>query len=317
MLTARMSVESLDLRTRDGWSLRADVHSPAGVPVGVAVLAHAAMARRSEFYRPKDASLASSLVDSGWVVIAFDFRGHGDSRPSADEGGAFAYDDFVARDLSTVCAFAREQAGSGRRLVVVGHSLGGHVALAAQGAGFIDVDAIVGIAAAPPFLREHEPSLARWAVKRAVFAAMLAVSRRAGRFPARILRLGSDDESWACCEDFARFASTDAWVSADGRVDYRAALGLVRVPVLQVVSEGDRFECVPECGERFISCCGGPREVFRVKTGDDGGPAPSHMGLVTSGRARSVWGRIERWMRASAVVSRSDDLRRSERSSPG
>ncbi len=312
-----MALESLDIRTRDGWSLRADVHTPEGASAGVAVLAHAAMARRTEFYRPEDASLASFLVDRGWIVVAFDFRGHGDSRPTAGEGGAYAYDDFVAGDLSAICEFAREQARGGRPVVVLGHSLGGHVALAAQGTGAIAVDAVVGIAAAPPFLREHEPSLARWMVKRAVFAAMLAVARRAGRFPARLLRLGSDDETLACCEDLARFASTDRWASVDGRVDYRASLANVRVPVLQVVSEGDRFECVPECGERFIACCGGPWEVLRVEEGDDGGPPPGHMELVTSRRVRSVWERVDRWMRGAAVVSRTDGPRRPERFFPG
>lgn len=312
-----MPVESMDLRTRDGWSLRADVHSPSRSLAGVAVLAHAAMARRTEFYRPRDASLASFLVDRGWVVIAFDFRGHGDSRPAAAEGGAFAYDDFVARDLSAVCEFAHEQADPGRPVVVVGHSLGGHVALSAQGTGAIDVDAIVGIGAAPPYLRESEPSRARWLVKRAVFAGMLALSRRHGYFPARLLRVGSDDETRAFCEDFARVASTGRWTSADGRTDYRAALARVRIPVLQVVSEGDRFECIPECGARFIACCGGPSEVIRVERGDDGGGPPSHMGLVTSPHVRSVWERIDRWMRVVPVLSRRDGSRRSRRSSPG
>ncbi len=312
---APLPVESIDIRTRDGWSLRADIHSPAGEPAGVAVLAHAAMARRTEFYRPKDASLAAFLVDRGWRVVVFDFRGHGDSRPLAGEGGAYAYDDFIARDLSAVCEFAREQAGPSRPVVVVGHSLGGHVALAAQGTGAIDVDAIVGIAAAPPFLREHEPSLARWMVKRAVFAGMLALSRRVGHFPARLLRLGSDDETRASCEDFARFASTGRWVSADGRIDYRAALSKVRIPVLQVVSDGDRFECVPECGARFIACCGGPHEVLWIEHGDDGGLPPSHMGLVTSRSVQSVWGRIDRWMCATPAVNRNDDRRPSAGSS--
>jgi predicted alpha/beta hydrolase len=291
------SVESLDVRTSDGWSLRADVRSPQGTPAGVAVLAHAAMARRSEFHRETGASFATFLVERGWRVVAFDFRGHGDSRPSAGEGGAFTYDDYVFRDLVAVCAFAREQASAGGPLVVVGHSLGGHTAAAAQGVGVIDVDAIVGVASAPPFLLEHEPSLARRAAKRAAMASMLAVARRVGRFPARALRLGSDDESTASCEDYDRFARTGKWTSRDGRVDYLGALSAVRIPLLEVVSEGDRFECVPVCGERFARSFGGPSDVVRVTQADDGGPAPSHMGLMTSRRSRGSWQGIEAWMR--------------------
>ena len=141
-------------------------------------------------------------------------------------------------------------------------------------------------------------------VKRATLAAIVAVSRRLGRFPARRLGVGSDDESRAALEDFQRFARTGRWTSADGRVDYRAALGRVRVPVLQLVSDGDRLECPPACGARFIALCGGEREVIRVSASDDGGPPPDHMGLVTGGRVTRAWDGVEAWMRARVVAAR-------------
>jgi hypothetical protein len=123
------------------------------------------------------------------------------------------------------------------------------------------------------------------------------MSRRLGRFPARALRLGSDDEPRACIEDIERFARTGMWQSADGGVDYLSSLARVRVPILQMVSDGDRIECSPECGERFVAHCGGRREILRIARSDDGSPPPDHMGLVTSGRTQSSWERAEKWMR--------------------
>jgi predicted alpha/beta hydrolase len=295
---ARPPVEQIEIRTADGWSLRAEVREPAAQAAGVAVLAHAMMARRTEF----DRGVSQMLVERGWRVVAFDFRGHGDSGPRAGQCAGWGYDDYVARDLPAVCEFAREQAGRRLPVVLVGHSLGGHVALAAQGAGRIGVDAIAAVAA-NVWLRELEPLPARWLVKRAALAGVLAVCRRVGRFPARALRMGSDDEPRAYFEDFARFARTGAWASADGRADYLAALERVRVPVLQLVSEGDRLECVPECGERFVARCRGPRELLRLANDDAGGPAPSHMALVTGGRTRGAWARVEAWMRSAAVAT--------------
>ncbi|HEY3818159.1 MAG TPA: alpha/beta fold hydrolase [Polyangiaceae bacterium] len=294
--------ESIDVRTSDGWSLRADVHEPGGAPVGVAVLAHAMMARRSEFERPRGAGLASRLVARGWRVVAFDFRGHGDSTAPAREGGTYGYDDLVAKDLPAVHEFVRSRLRRKAPVVLVGHSLGGHVGLASQGTGLVSFDAVVCVGA-NVWLRDLEPLRPRWLVKRATLAAILAVSRRVGRFPARLLRLGSDDESRAYFEDFERFARTGGWTSADGGVDYLAALGAVRVPVLQLVSDGDRLACAPECGARFVARCGGEHEVIRVEAGDDGGPPPDHMGMVTSGRIGRVWERIEAWMRARLVAS--------------
>ena len=289
--------EEIDVRTTDGWSLRADVHEPRQAALGVAVLAHALMARRTEFDRPEGAGFARFLVDLGWRVVAFDFRTHGDSGPSPREGGTYGYDDLVTRDVPAVCSFARSRARARLPLVVVGHSLGGHVALAAQGTGAIDVDAIVGLGVSP-WLPVLEPSRARWMVKRAVMAAAVGLSRRVGHFPSRALGRGSDDEPLRSIEDFGRFARTGAWTSEDGRVDYLASLASIRIPVLGVVSDGDRVECAPACGQALLARIGGPHEVVRIVQGDGGSPPPGHMALVASGRARTAWAKVETWMRA-------------------
>jgi predicted alpha/beta hydrolase len=294
------SCEEIDIRTADGWSLRADVREPRPVPVGTAVLAHAVMSRRSSFDRPENGGLGRFLVDRGWRVVSFDFRAHGDSRPRADEGAAYSYDDLVRSDLPTVHAFARSCGRRGEPVVLVGHSLGGHAALAAQGCQLVDFDAIVAIAT-NVWLRELEPSGAVWVAKRAALRAAVEVTRRLGRFPARALRLGSDDEARGYVEDVARFARTGAWSSADGQADYLASLGRCRVPLLPIVSDGDRIECTPESGARFAAHLGARCEVVRVGRRDDGGRAPGHMGLVTSGGVSSVWARAEAWMRRAAV----------------
>lgn len=300
--------ESIDIRTTDAWSLRAEVHEPEREPIGTAVLSHAMMARRSEFDRPRGSGLTRFLVERGWRAIAFDFRGHGDSGPSAREGATFGYDDLVTSDMPAVHAFARSRGARRKRpVVLVGHSLGGHAALAAQGAGLVAFDAVVAIAT-NVWVPQLEPLRVRWLLKHASLAAAVAICRRVGHFPARALRLGSDDESRAYLEDFERFARTGAWASADGRIDYLSSLARVRVPVLQVVSDGDFIQCVPECGARFVARCGGPQEVIRIARSDDGGPPPSHMSIVTGRRARRAWERVETWMRhlgTSVDVTRS------------
>ncbi len=291
----RPRTETLDVRTSDGWSLRADVHDPAGSALGVVVLAHAAMARRSSFDRPRGAGLAQFFVDRAWRVVAFDFRGHGDSGTSGGQKASWSYDELVDFDVPAVFSYAQSGAEPGLPVVAVGHSMGGHVLLAAQGTGRTGFDAVV-CAGANVWLRELESSGARWLVKRASLAALLAASRAVGRFPARALGAGSDDESLAFVEDFERF-SRSGWRSRDGREDYAAALAKVRSRTLQIVSEGDHLLCVPECGERFVARCGGGHTVERIAQSDDGGPAPTHMGIVTSGRVESVWRRVEGWMR--------------------
>jgi predicted alpha/beta hydrolase len=290
------SSEVVEVRTDDGWSLRADVDEPAGEPAGVAVLAHAMMARRSEFDRPEGAGVRRRLVARGWRVVSFDFRGHGDSGPRASEGGRYTYDDLVTRDLPAIHAFARSRDRKKRRVILVGHSLGGHVGLAAQGTGRVAFDAIVAVAA-NLWMPQFERSGPRRALRRLLLSAIDATARRVGRFPARALRMGSDDEARAYFEDLGRFARTGRWSSADGAVDYLASLARVTVPVLQLVSDGDRMACRPEGGALFLQRCGGPQQLLQVTRADDGGPAPGHMGLVTSGRIGRAWDGVEAWMR--------------------
>src|SRR5258706_5985265 len=107
--------ESIEIHTRDGRALRASVREPERARgespkmEGVVVLAHAMMARRVEFERPRGRGLARFFAARGWRTIAFDFRGHGDSGAGAAEGGSWTYDDLVKHDLPAVveCARAR------------------------------------------------------------------------------------------------------------------------------------------------------------------------------------------------------------------
>ncbi|MDP9000309.1 MAG: hypothetical protein M3O46_09380, partial [Myxococcota bacterium] len=227
--------------------------------------------------------------------------GHGDSGPRTHQVANYGYDDFVVCDLPAIHAFARSRGWRRLPVVLVGHALGGHAGLAAQGAGLVGFDAVLAVGA-NVWLAALERSRGRWLIKRASLATILATSRRLGRFPARALRLGSDDVARGCCEDLERFARTGQWGSSDGRVDYLGALSRVRVPVLQMVSDGDRIECTPDCGARFVAHCGGPHETLRITRSDDGGAPPDHRGLVISSGTRSAWERAEAWIRRVALA---------------
>lgn len=284
--------EGVELRAKDGLTLRATLrdHAADAAPLGTCVLAHAMFARRTEFEK---AGFAAALARLGWRSIAFDFRGHGESeRPES-----WGYDDLVFSDLPAVVEAARDRLGG--PVVVVGHSLGGHVALASQGVGSLGADAVVAIGA-NVWLRELEPSGPIWAAKRAMLRAIDALAARRDPFPARALRQGSDDESSRYMRDLARFGLTGAWRSADGRWDYLAALARVSIPVAAIASDGDRLNARPECARRFLALTGGPTRFVHVRAADAGGRAPGHMQLVTTGACERAWVEAMRWV-ASAL----------------
>ncbi len=281
------SFEELEIRTRDGAALRAEVFEPPpGTALrGTCVMAHALFARRSEFGRRGRAGLANAFAEVGWRTITFDFRGHGES----DAPRGWGYDDLVRWDLPAVVSCARARSED-KSVIVLGHSLGGHVALASQGTARLEADAIVAVAATM-WLREFEPSSLRWVAKRWLSRGVRAHGGRLG--------LGNVAASSRLVSDLARFVCEQQWRSADGRDDYLGSLPRVTVPVCAVVSEGDRFMCPPGSANLVARRCSGPVEVVRITRSDDGAPAPGHMEIVTTPRARSKLLGALRWVDAT------------------
>jgi hypothetical protein len=70
----------------------------------------------------------------------------------------------------------------------------------------------------------------------------------------------------------------------------------VKVPSIAIVSDGDSIMCHPDCGARFVRSTSGRSEIFRIARADDGGPAPDHMGMVTTRASSSAWHAIERFL---------------------
>ncbi len=295
------AAESIEVHTSDGQVLRATVREANRTerPQGVAVLAHAMFGRKTEWEKGgaegAPGGLARFLNARGWRTIAFDFRGHGESGKGAAKGGRWTYEDLAFRDLPAVVEGARARA-RGRKVVVVGHSLGGHVAAAAQAARAMDVDAI-GLVASNVWLAAIEPSYPRLLAKRAIVRAMDAMCRRRGYFPARGLLLGSDDEATEYIAALSRIALQGFWGTEDGRVDYWDQLRHVAVPLFALGSDGDPLNANPECVARFALRARGCVTIDRIRASDDGGAPPGHMEIVTTERSVSAWGRLEAWMR--------------------
>jgi pimeloyl-ACP methyl ester carboxylesterase len=113
----------LTLTGAAGNALVADVFAPQRATEGLVVLAHGGGQTRHSW-----GGTAKTLAASGWLAVAYDQRGHGDSAWLAD--GAYRSEHY-AHD---VLAVTRQLADLGRGApVVVGASLGGIAGLIAAG----------------------------------------------------------------------------------------------------------------------------------------------------------------------------------------
>jgi acylglycerol lipase len=107
---------------------------PAAPPTGVVVIAHGFAEHGGRY-----ASVASRLLTDGLAVRAPDHRGHGLS--DGKRTSVVRFDDYVD-DLTSVVEQAREE-WEPRRVILLGHSMGGLIALRLAERASVPIDGLV------------------------------------------------------------------------------------------------------------------------------------------------------------------------------
>lgn len=278
-------VQPLSFHAADGQPLGALHRVPERPARGVALLLHAMMVDHRSLLR----GLPEVLAAAGWHVVLADFRG----RKLSPRAVPWRYDDLVRLDLPALIHGVR-RAIPGPPVFVVGHSLGGHVSMAAASEMGEPAQGHVGLAA-NIWLPSLEPGRRRRAAKGVAMRGFRQISRAAGRFPSRRVRMGPVDEALPYVEDLVGFWTADRWASHDG-VDWLAGMSRVSGPYLSVLGAGDRLMGHPVAARRWAEHH--PRAEVRVFGAREVGFAPGHMEIVTDARSRPIWDEIAAWMSA-------------------
>jgi len=129
----------ITLRCKDGVSLRGHVWSGCADPRCGTAIINAATGVRARYYH----YFARFLAEHGFVVVTYDYRGIGRSRPDRLRGCGFRWRDWGEHDFMAALDFA-EQIRGGGPVVVVGHSIGGFLPGFAANARRIDRMLTVG-----------------------------------------------------------------------------------------------------------------------------------------------------------------------------
>ncbi len=281
----------------DGWETYVYDFRPDGDARGLVVAGHAMMVDAQTLCRRDRPTLVWILVRAGFRVLVPDLRGHGASGPFAADGADWTYDAIVA-DVGAYVELGRELAPR-LPLILLGHSLFGHAALAWLGRHpEAEVRAVV-LLACDLWNRRFEPSRRRWLIKRAFDLASWWLVCALGYLPVRALRAGTADEAKSYWAQLHATVREDRWVAGDGSIDYHAGLVEVTVPVLHVLSEGDRIYACPRSALNFTASL--PCRQVLVVGRDDAPPdlrdyRPSHMQIVTSPNRAGIWWTVARWM---------------------
>jgi alpha-beta hydrolase superfamily lysophospholipase len=232
--------------------------------------------------------LAHFLGAAGFDVWLADLRHHGDS-PRQPPGAAWTFEDWVLQDAPALVARITDET-NGAPLGWVGHSAGGAAGLCwlARFSAASPLGAIVTFGTPGP---QRVGTL-----RHLLAASSVALSGALGRFPARALRFGSEDEAGGILAQWMQWNVRGGWRGRDG-FDYFAALTAVRTPYLGVAGESDRVFAPPAACSQVIQQVGAERKLLVVE------PGLSHRGMVLARGAREgCWPRVATWLKETLAA---------------
>lgn len=130
-MSEEITVSETSIPARDGYALAATIYR-AQMATKQAVVVNSATAVPRRFYR----HFAEAMAGAGFVVITYDYRGIGGSRPASLRGFTASIRDWGLLDMAGVVDWVHGKLGA-ERVFLVGHSVGGQVA------GLIDNSAAI------------------------------------------------------------------------------------------------------------------------------------------------------------------------------
>jgi predicted alpha/beta hydrolase len=196
-----------------------------GVPIG--------------YYR----GMLSDWAARGRHIVAVELRGMPQSPVTQIRKQRFGYATIIHDDLPAITASEAFQRSG--RIAVVGHSLGGQLALLAAAIGTIDASAVVTIASGTSSPASQQTRIGR-IKRRSQVQLIRAVSAILGYWPGDRLGFGGRQprtlmRDWCYEGSHGAYRFTDT----DTDTDYEAALAQLPIPALAISLDGDQTIPLP------------------------------------------------------------------------
>lgn len=217
--------ESLHVELAGGASVKASLFAPAQARAVIVCLP--ALGVAAAYYEP----LARVLAARGYAAVTADLRGLGESSVRVRRGVDFGYAQLVG-DTARIVAAVRARLDA--PLLVLGHSLGGHVAALTASAHPQGIEGVVLTACGTPYWRCF-PRKTGLQIRLLAHGARLATAAL-GYFPGRRIGFGGSEA--------ARLMGEWSQLARHGRLraeglDAEAAWGALRLPTLAISLAGD------------------------------------------------------------------------------
>ena len=277
------------LDAADGWRLALrDFSPPVPHPDKPVVLVFAAMGAPARAYR----RLCRWFAGQGYPIATLDTRGTGESLPIACRGVDFGVSKHLYEDWPAAIAWAR-LSHPGRRIVLLGHSIGGQLSGIFSGLNPGIVSALVLLTTTSVWFRST-PFFSRWLRGLHMFSAFSLWARRHGWLDGSVFDWGLP-LSRQVVLDWARWGFTGRYSDTEKR-NLDGALASVELPVLSISFTDDLRLAPKEACDDYVRRLPKARLTrWHLAPGDIGLPEAGH--FVHLRGAPELWRRIDAWLR--------------------
>lgn len=271
----------------DGFALGARHFTPAD-PTSDVIIINAAMAVPQHFYR----HYARHLASQGHHTLTYDYRGIGLSRPHSLRGFKARMRDWAELDMAAVIAWAVENLQA-RRLILIGHSIGG------QAAGLLPdlsrISAMVTVSAQNGYWG-LQPGQARYRAWVFVHIILPLLSRLIGYLPWSRFAPGEDMPKGVALE-WARWARHPDYILGDLSLASRLNYEGFTAPILAYSFEDDPWGSHRSVLDMMSRYCAAPRDHRHRGPEDVGGEAIGHIGFFKPS-SLPLWNEVDEWLRS-------------------
>ena len=215
----------------DGHTVGYEIHRPDGVEQPLTMVFLPALGVPLSYY----ARLFEVWTDDGRQVVGVENRGQPMSPITGIRRGRFGYSDMIRHDLPAV--FALPEVRQAPQVVLVGHSMGGALALLSAASGTVTPHAVVTIATGTSWC-SAEFGARRRAQRYVGVRVVRTITRTLGYWPGHRFGFAGRQPS-TVMRDWAYEASHGRFRLHRDPFDYEAALSQLTMPRLMLGIDGD------------------------------------------------------------------------------
>ncbi len=284
----------IQFASRDGFPLGGHVYGAAAT-ARAGLLIAPAMGVEQRYY----ADFARWMAAQGWLVLSFDYRGMGGSRPEAMRHSLRGLDadihTWACQDAAAALDELARRLGDERPIHWLGHSLGGQIL------GLLPnrqrVERAVTVGCGSGYWRENAAVLKRyvWWLWYVVVPLALPLF---GYFPGRRLRKVGDLPHGVMAQ-WRRWCLHRDYLMGEGGAALRQQYASLRAPMLALSFTDDEFMSRRNTEALHAFYSGARPQLRRIAPADVGARRIGHFGFFRDRFEASLWPQVSAWLGAA------------------